>query len=143
MPHPKLTITVFRPRDFFKKKNEGDSIVDVRYEFHKSLRLNRLMKVQHSLHTFASTTNGKSVSDRASGVVADGGKMSRSLANLFNKSKVIDLSNLLEVRPLYAGGASTTIQSPSNEQSISNGGGTFFTDLKSDMHQLQQTNPTG
>lgn len=83
------------------------------------------------------------MSDRASGVVADGGKMSRSLANLFNKSKVIDLSNLLEVRPLYAGGASTTIQSPSNEQSISNGGGTFFTDLKSDMHQLQQTNPTG
>jgi hypothetical protein len=86
--HALLTLTVLRPRDFFKKKNEGDSIVDVRYEFHKSLRLNRLMKVQHSLHTFASTTNGKSVSDRASGVVADGGKMSRSLANLFNKSKV-------------------------------------------------------
>jgi hypothetical protein len=100
------------------------------------------MKVQNSLHTFASTTNGKSVSDRASGVVADGGKMSRSLANLFNKSKV-DFNNRLEVRPLYAGGASTTIQSPSNEQSISNGGGTFFTDLKSDMHLLQSNNPTG
>jgi hypothetical protein len=68
--------------------------------------------------------------------------MSRSLANLFNKSKIV-LNNRLEVRPLYAGGASTTIQSPSNEQSISNGGGTFFTDLKSDMHLLQSNNPTG
>jgi hypothetical protein len=36
----------------------------------------------------------------------------------------------LEVRPIYAG-ASTTLQSPSNEQSIS--GATFFTDIKTDL----------
>ena len=42
---------------------------------------------------------------------------------------------ILEVRPLYAG-ASTTVQSPSNEQSVSNVQGTFFTEVKSEL-QLQ------
>jgi hypothetical protein len=70
------------------KKNENEEIVNVRYEFHKTKRLNRLMKVQNSLYPFSNvSSSGKTMPDRGYGTVADGGKLSRSLATLFNKSK--------------------------------------------------------
>lgn len=139
----RINLIIHRPRDSFKRQqSDKEEVVNVRYEFFKTKRFNRLNKMQETLYPFAnaSTTNGSIRQSESARKIADGGKLTRSLASLFNKSKIFKKAHHilvdLETTGNNAAGATTkptsVLQTPANEQSTSIGGTTFFTEVKND-----------
>lgn len=70
--------------------NEAEELAQMRQDFHKNKRISRLIKLQTDVYPFTNAdTKVVYRGERGTpGHLADGGRFTRSMATLFNKSKL-------------------------------------------------------